>query len=83
MRMRLLALGILAMGIGNASASTYFEGGNFLKPAPYPGTFALVGSAERYGVWRVIGEPGNVAYVGSGYTHRGLRSTRSSLGNLG
>jgi hypothetical protein len=32
----------------------------------------LVGSAERYGVWRVIGEPGNVAYVGSGYTHRGF-----------
>ena len=62
----------MALGLGKASASTYFEGGDFLQPVPYPGTFALVGSGVRYGVWRVIGEPGNVAFVGSGYNHRGF-----------
>jgi hypothetical protein len=63
----------LVVGIStHAQASNYFEGGDFLLPIPLAGSYDLVPTTERYGVWRVVGESGNVAYVSGSYVHNGF-----------
>ena len=50
----------------------YWENGDFLVPVPKPGSFALADTGERYGNWRVVGQPGSVAWTSGTYTHAGL-----------
>jgi hypothetical protein len=56
-----------------AHAQSYWEDGDFLRPAPKPGTFLLMDSGERYGVWRVVGASGNAAWTSGSYTHDGFQ----------
>jgi hypothetical protein len=55
-----------------AHAAAYWENGNFDIPAPKAGGFALVDTGERYGEWRVVGQPGNVSWVSGSYAHDGF-----------
>ena len=55
-----------------AQAQLYWENGDFAIPKPAPKSFAVIDTSERYGVWRVIGAPGNVSWVSGDYTHRGF-----------
>ncbi len=70
-----LASTVAALQVASAQAaraSALWENGDFLIPAPKSGTFALVDTGERYGVWRVVGEPGTVSWVSGTYRHRGF-----------
>jgi hypothetical protein len=55
--------------------------GDFLRPAPPSGTFIILDSGERYGVWRVAGSAGNVTFVNGSYTHHGLSFLAQGTGN--
>ena len=68
----LLMLAVVATSHA-AHAQLYWENGDFAIPRPAPKSFALIDTGERYGVWRVIGAPGNVTWVGGDYTHNGFR----------
>jgi len=61
------------MGFFNhAECAQFWENGNFLVPAPFPGGFALVDTGERYGSWKVVGEPGNVSWTSGTRVHDGF-----------
>ncbi len=67
-----LVLLSVAMASRAAKAELYWENGDFAIPKPAPKSFALIDTGERYGVWRVIGAPGNVTWVSGDYTHNGF-----------
>jgi hypothetical protein len=60
------------MSSAPAFAESYWENGNFYKPEPDFGTMVLIDSGERFGLWRVVGQAGNVAWVSGAYTHDGF-----------
>jgi hypothetical protein len=66
----------LVVGIFYCSAvqatPQWWENGDFKRPQPQHGSFVVMDSGQRFGGWRVVGDPGNVAWVSGAYRHNGF-----------
>lgn len=68
-----LALGLTFAGAAHAGGGgKYWENGDFAIPKPAAGSFSIVDTGERFGVWRVIGAPGSVTWTSGTYVHNGF-----------
>jgi hypothetical protein len=67
---------VIAALLGSSSVvhaqALFWENGNFLRPQPEQGSFAIVDTGERFGTWRVVGAPGSIEMVSGTYRHDGF-----------
>jgi hypothetical protein len=72
----------LAPGLGWAKDTySFWENGDFIHPAPSPGTFLMMQTGGRYGAWRVVGASGAAAWTNGSYQHNGLQFLAQGNGN--